>query len=76
MGTSTPMVVRADQVQLRDVVVFEAPYPDNTVLQVGTVFQLTLIGDDVTIQFYGPQMVEREVTTSQNNEVAIVRMER
>lgn len=72
---SVPMTVRADQVQLNDVVVFE-PTPGSTEPYLGTVHRLTLLNEDVDIEFYGPQSEQRAIHTKARTEVLVVRMER
>lgn len=69
---SRPKRICADKLQLLDVVVM--PGPGDTI-NVGTIESLRIEGDDVTFVAFDGRNVPFEYTTSQGNEVDIVRME-
>ena len=75
---STAMKVRADQVMLNDVVIFESRIPlvveSDGEPYLGTVHALKVTNEDVTISFYGPQNEDREVTLGTYRQINVVRM--
>lgn len=70
---AAPMRVRADQVMLGDVVVFDAT-PGSSESYLGTVYATQLLNEDVELKFHGPQMQDREVLIGARRQVSIVRM--
>lgn len=74
MPEAVARTVRADQVQLNDVVVFE-PTPGSTEPYLGTVHRLTLLNEDVSIEFYGPQSEQRAVDIKARTQIHIIRLE-
>lgn len=72
---SLPMRVRADEVQLGDVIVFDSA-PGSSEGYLGTVYSLLLLNEDVEVKFHGPQMEQRESLISRRRQVSIVRVVR